>query len=360
MKLNALTVKILLAAIFVLPIVQSGYANQSQRQVKVMTYNMYLGTDVSEIFSSQSVEQLLSEVGEAYATVQAGDPSERIDAIADEIVSASPDVVGLQEVALWRYGYPGDPAAAETVAYDFLGLLLEKLNERGAHYAAVSVQTNLDAELTGFIQPNSFMDVRYTDRDVIIARTDLPTSELKIEGTSAGSFRTLLPVSILNSAPINVTRGWTSADIKHRGRNYRFINAHLESFSDLVQYYQAVELLAGPANTEAAVIFVGDLNTDPVINPDTYSLLLRGGFSDMWVETGSVSAGLTWPLSGEDPLTILNPSQRIDFVFARGGVTPSQIEVVGEDPVFDLTPSLRRPSDHAGLAASLVLEPQPF
>jgi endonuclease/exonuclease/phosphatase family metal-dependent hydrolase len=359
MKLNAIYARFLLSVIVGLPMVQSGYANESERQVKVMTYNMYLGTDVGEIFGSQSVEELLSEVGEAYITVQAGDPSERIDKIADAIVSASPDVVGLQEVALWRYGYPGDPAAAETVGYDFLELLLEKLKDRGAHYAAISVQTNLDAELTGFFGPETFLDVRYTDRDVIIARTDLQTSELKIDGTSAGAFQTLLPISILNGPPVSVTRGWNSADIKHRGKTYRFINTHLESFSDLVQYYQALELLSGPANTETPVILVGDLNTDSAINPNTYSLLLGKGFSDAWSD-GPNAAGFTWPLSGEDPLTILTPSQRIDYVLARGPVALSQIEVVGEDPTLDLTPFLRRPSDHAGLVANILLESNPF
>ena len=353
-----MTARILVLIIFIsicAPFVQ---ANESERQIKVMTYNMYLGTDVAEVFGSQTVEQLLAEVAEAYLTVQAGNPPERIDEIADQIATASPDVVGLQEVALWRYGYPdGDLTSSEAVAYDFLQILLEKLKDRGAHYAAISVQTNLDAELTGYFGPGSYLDVRYTDRDVIIARTDLPTSELKIEGTAAGTFQTRIPVSILGQPPIFVTRGWTSADIKHRGKTYRFVNAHLEAFSDEAQYYQAYELLQGPTNTEIPVILTGDFNTDPVVNPATYSLLLSGGFSDVWLLAGPGGSGFTWPLSTEDVATISEPSQRVDYIMTRGAVTLSDMEVVGEDGSLDLTTSLLRPSDHAGLIATLVLQP---
>ena len=332
-------------------------ANESDREIKVATYNMYLGAELLDIFLSSSPEELVAEVGEAYSDMQAGRPDERIDEIADQIATASPDVVGLQEVALWRTGEPFDPAAAETVAYDYLQMLLDSLAERGAHYAPVAVQTNLDRELTGFFPAAPPLDIRYTDRVAILARTDLQTSRLKLEGTQTGTFKVLLPVLLLGN-PLEIPRGWASVDIKHRGRIYRFVNAHLEAFDDTVQYYQALELLQGPTNTDMPVILAGDFNSDPIFNGASYNALLGGGFTDIWTAAGSGGAGHTWPLSPENPAVILTPFWRVDHIMARGSVTLSSIDVIGEDPLLDLTtPSSFRPSDHAGLTATVLLEP---
>lgn len=342
---------------FVLSPVANLRANESDREVKVATYNMYLGADLLDIFLSSSPQELVAEVGEAFTDVQASRPLERIDEIADQIAAGAPDVVGLQEVALWRYGSPKDPAPAEAVAYDFLQILLDRLAARGLHYAPVAIQTNLDAELTG-VGEGFALDIRYTDRLVVIARTDLQTSRLKVENTATGTFQTLFPVSILGGDPILIQRGWASVDIKQRGKTYRFVNAHLEAFYDPIQNAQAVELLTGPTNTDLPVILAGDFNSDPAINGLSYSILLGGGFTDVWTAVGSGGAGYTWPLSPENPAVKIDPFQRVDYIMSRGGMTLSAMDIIGEDKVLDLTsPSSFRPSDHAGLIATVVLEP---
>ena len=63
-------------------------ADNGDRSVTAVTYNMYLGTDFTEIFSAQSVEEVVAEVAEAYGDVQAGNPAARIAAIADQIEAA--------------------------------------------------------------------------------------------------------------------------------------------------------------------------------------------------------------------------------------------------------------------------------
>lgn len=356
MKLNSMTKKFIAAVIFATLCVQCISANESERRVKVMTYNMYLGTDLLGIFQAESPEELVFEVGEAFSDVQAGNVAERIDEIADQIATNAPDVVGLQEVALWRVGVPFDPSPADNVAFDFLQILLDRLTARGAHYTAISIQNNLDAELPGVFGPTSALDVRYTDRVVVLARTDLPASEFKVEGTAAGSFQALLPVNILDNT-IYITRGWASADVKHRGKTYRFVNAHLEAFYDPIQNAQAYELLLGPTNTDLPVILAGDFNSDPVINGGSYNLLLNGGFTDVWASLYPGNSGYTWALSEESPAVITVPSQRVDYIMSRGRISLSDIDLVGEDPVNDLTQSSFRPSDHAGLVAGLVLQP---
>ena len=69
------------------------------------------------------------------------------------------------------------------------------------------------------------------------------------------------------------------------------------------------------------------------------------------------SSGFTWPLSGALPSMLLNPTKRLDLVLARGAISFSDIDIVGEAIADLTTPSGFRPSDHAGLVATLVLEP---
>jgi hypothetical protein len=70
------------------------------RQVTVMTRNLYLGTDLKPIFSAPNTFSLLAAVGSGWAQVHANDFPARTESIADEIAAAKPDLVGLQEAML--------------------------------------------------------------------------------------------------------------------------------------------------------------------------------------------------------------------------------------------------------------------
>ena len=331
-------------------------SSNRDREMKVMTYNMYPGAELGEIFTAQSQFEVLLEVGEAYNDMLAGNVPERIAAIADQIEDGEPVLVGLQEVAVWRTGTAFDPADATDVKYDFLRILLDELSARQLHYVPIAIQTNLEAELPGFIGPNELIDIRYTDRLVILARTDLSESEFKLEQTDASNFQTNLQVPVLGQ-PVTVLRGWTSADVKHRGKTYRFINSHLESYFEQVQLAQASELIQGPANSSLPVILAGDFNSDAAAGGTAYGMFISAGFNDVWNLMPNTATGYTWPLSAEVPNVIMSPTQRLDLILTRGPIIQSAIDVVGEDTGSDMTPSGFRPSDHAGLVASFVVEP---
>jgi hypothetical protein len=79
--------------------------------------------------------------------------------------------------------------------------------------------------------------------------------------------------------------------------------------------------------------------------------------TDVWSSLEPNSGGFTWPLSGELPSMLLNPTKRLDLVLARGSISFSDIDVVGEELADLTTPWGFRPSDHAGVVATLVLEP---
>src|SRR5262245_1824573 len=150
------------------------------RQVTVMTRNLYLGTDLTPIFAAPSPPALFAAVGAAWAQVQANDFPARAEALADEIAAAEPDLVGLQEAMLFRTDVPPDGPAtpAETVAYDFVDLLVAALAQRGLDYAPAASFTGTDAELPAGLPPTK--DVRLTDRVVVLVRDDARGSELKV------------------------------------------------------------------------------------------------------------------------------------------------------------------------------------
>jgi len=325
------------------------------RELRVVTYNMYLGTDFTEIFTAQSFPEVVSEVAEAYGDVQASDPAARIDEIADQIAASNALVVGLQEVALWRTGNFNDPAPATTDSYDFLEMLLAELDERRIHFDAAAIQINFDAELPA-AGTAIVADVRYTDRDVILVRSDAKSSEVKIERIDGGTFDTLLTLPTV-VGPVTVPRGWTSVDLKLRGKTFRFINAHTEAFHPLVQYSQAGELIQGPANTEIPVILVGDFNSDAETAGASYLLFVNSGFADVWDSVHPLDAGYTWPLFLVSPDLFTSPAERLDLIMTHGKIDITNADVIGEDPVSDITINGLRASDHAGVSGDLVLKP---
>jgi endonuclease/exonuclease/phosphatase family metal-dependent hydrolase len=142
-----------------------------------------------------------------------------------------------------------------------------------------------------------------------------------------------------------------------RGKTYRFINAHTEAFHPGVQYAQAAELLEGPANTSLPVILAGDLNSDAEANGASYLLLTGMGFADAWEIAEPNDSGYTWPLFLDSPSIFTDPAERLDLVLFRGPFRVSGTDILGEDPATDVTSSGLRPSDHAGVAATLVLAP---
>ena len=126
----------------------------------------------------------------------------RSELLAEEIAAARPDLVGLQEVALWRRGpmeldQIGRPDAT-VVDYDFLAMLLADLAARGIRYETVHVQQESDVEAPAFTgnpftgSADSAQDVRLTDRDVILVRSD---AGIRIEGSGGANFSQRLEVN---------------------------------------------------------------------------------------------------------------------------------------------------------------------
>ena len=112
--------------------------------VKVMTRNIYVGTDVDVVLAAQNPEQVPVLVAQAFQTLLATNFQERAKALADEIKRNRPHLVGLQEVSLIRTQSPGDAVVggttpAETVLFDYLAILMDALKKRGLRYRVAGI-----------------------------------------------------------------------------------------------------------------------------------------------------------------------------------------------------------------------------
>jgi len=269
--------------------------------VRVMTRNLYLGADLAPAIGAPSLAAFVDANGAVLRQTTATNFPTRAKGLAAEILQQQPDLVGLQEVALWRTGPAsvapllGGPKTATMVRYDFLQLLLHELNAGRIRYRPVAVQQEFDFEAPANENgvrgdgaepvPDAELNARLTMRDVILARVG---GGVHTWAPAGGTFQHLLTLPILGT-PVTVTRGWTRVEARVRGSApFRFVNTHLEAFDPRtvhpsIRALQAGELVApgGPATGPRPVVLLGDLNSDDdTVVPDdqqAYRVLLGAG-----------------------------------------------------------------------------------
>jgi endonuclease/exonuclease/phosphatase family metal-dependent hydrolase len=346
------------------------------KPLTVMTRNLYLGADLTRAFAAlqappdRQLDVLIGATTTIRAIVDQTNFPLRAQRIAAEIADHRPDLVGLQEAALWRHGPLG--AEATTVDYDFLRLLLDALDARGVHYVAAHVQQESDVTLPGFLG-GTLQNLRLTMRDVVLKRAN---EGVKVLDAGGANYVTRIPVTLAGQTA-SFIRGYDVVDVRAGSKPVRFINTHLESESSDVAYAQAAELLAGPASPANGwdTILACDCNTDPLntsVKPgqvrahqDPYLLLTgAGGFHDEWLLFAPAQAGFTSGLSelvNDAPADAAREfDHRIDFIFGRradGSAMPVlRAWVTGKDPADRTPPTpIGRlwPSDHAGVVVEL-------
>ncbi len=170
-----------------------------------MTRNLYLGADLGPAISASTICGAIDAGGTILNDVDASDFPARAKLLAQEIKSSKADLVGLQEVALWREQATSDftTTPAETVRYDFLQLLLDELKAAGSKYTVAVVQDEFDQELPANTDHNlntgngpfggnagptgcgADKDGRLTMRDAIIVKKG---SKVKVSNPRDGSF----------------------------------------------------------------------------------------------------------------------------------------------------------------------------
>lgn len=250
------------------------------KTVNTGTRNVYLGANLLPAIVAPNLEAFVAANGQILREVTANDFPLRAKGLAAEILEQEPDLLGLQEVALWRtapvdFGVLEEGPSATTVRYDYLQELLAELNAgkgKGGkgkpQYEVVVVQEEFDLEAPADEDGNpatgpfgADINGRLTMRDVILAKRGAGVQTWNEQGAN---FQTVLPVEILGNV-VPIVRGWTATDAKVRGSHpFRFVNTHLEAFHPEVRLGQALELVDadGPATSDLPVVLVGDLNSD--------------------------------------------------------------------------------------------------
>ena len=271
----------------------------------------------------------------------------------------------MEEASLIRTESPGDLIVgganpATHVVFDYLQILVDALAERGARYAVVSTANEIDVELPLFnLQTGAIDDVRLTDRDAILVRTDLPSGQLRVWNAQHGNFVNVVRIP---SIGLSVLRGWCSVDVSIRGEQFRYICTHLEEETvPQIQLLQAQELLGGPAQINLPVILAGDFNADTSHRngTQTYDALIAAGFTDAWaaMHPADLAGGLTW---GHDELLAdpdTAPVWRIDLILFRGTCfVATQAEAI--DIALDRTQPPLWASDHAAVVAQVQFKPE--
>lgn len=355
--------------------------------VNVMTRNLYLGADLTPAITASGVGAFVEANGQILRDVAANNFPVRARGLAQEILKKKPDLVGLQEVALWRTGPPslepflntGAVPTATTVRYDYLLELLAQLNKgkgkngKGKPQYRVAVsQDEFDFEApanengvpgdgpNGAI-PNAEINGRLTMRDVILVRNG---AGVTVKHPQAGHFANLLVVKV-SGVNVTVTRGWTAVDAKVRGsKSFRFVNTHLEAFDPATQVpsiraLQAGELVApgGPATSNLPVVLLGDLNSDDdTVEPgdqQAYRTLLAAGMRERSTNK-PLSCCIDSSLLAEGAGgSIANFDHQVDHVMTRD---PKEVKlksssVTGRTPVNGFWDS-----DHAGVFSALKLK----
>ena len=336
--------------------------NGKGKVVSMMTRNLYLGADLGPVIAAKTPEQVVTASGAILRDVIANDFPTRARGLADEILRTKPDLVGLQEVALWQTT-PITPAG-QALTIDYLDLLLGQLNKGPDRYEVVVVQnefgTEVPADANGVENDGPGGELADAEvlgkllmRDVILART---SGGVHTWNASGGNFETLLELPV-GGQVVAVKRGWTATDARVRGSQpFHFVNTHLEAFDPLVRAAQAEELVApgGPATSDLPVVLVGDLNSDDdtVTGADqlAYQALLAAGFVERST-SDPLSCCLKSPLLAVGKGgSVADFNHQVDHVMTND---PAEIRLESSEVTGLLPVNGFWDSDHAGVYSAL-------
>ena len=316
----------------------------------VMTYNVFVGAPPDAILMTTDPMQIPGRVAEFYRNYQASNFAGRAAAIVKTIKATRPHVVGLQEISLVRTQDPADSQTnpgpnAETVESDFLEVMMDALEREELSYRTAGRVATFDLEMP-MLTPTGLVDVRLTDHDVILVRSDVTSGE-----AAAAKYRAELPVANLG---VSVPRGYVAVDVTVGGVTYHVVNTHLEHFNEMVRVGQTTELLASLRDRTPPVILMGDFNT-AATDGAAYQAIVGAGYQDAW-QADSAGSGNTCCQADDLMNRMSELDRRIDLIFIKGVELREGAAIrtmtVGDVPA-DRTPDGLWPSDHAGVVAHL-------
>ena len=381
-------------------------AERVARDLGVVTYNQYLGADLTPLLVAPAGQFNAALLG-VLEEVAANRFPARARRQAALIARNSPDLVGLQEV--WRYrcrDLPPAPGACNSPSIrdafiDQLPITLDALAALGARYRVAAMVRNFDTadivlpvdggELRGLpfaIDGKNGLGAGAGSRRDPGSSWASPQSRWS-SPTAAPRWmaacstpRSIVPIPAIPGVTVEFKRGFVGVDADVRGQRYRFVNTHLEveepdpgnpasMFFQSAQAAQLVATLAALPKHGRELVLVGDheLRTERCIawrrassRPTRRSP--RQAMSTLGCPSVEPASGVTCCQAADLRNLPSELFKRIDFVFAgTGPVSVRDIHRIGESPT-DRTPGdpgrpRLWPSDHAGVAALLRFETPP-
>ena len=377
--------------------------------VTVMTRNIYLGADVSAALAL--IPAMPAAAQSLWDQMRATDISSRAPALAHEIVTARPDVLGMQEVATWecRAGF-----GAPKVVFDFARLILDSTRAAGVPYVIASAD-GFQARNPGYgipaipfvtmvHDPATFQPLFGVDdaacgfsiSDVIAVPEELAPMVRAAGAVDYEERTALVPIVMV------VPRGYAWADIEVGGTPTRFVSTHLESFwspDDVPpSAIQSGQLVRDLGSTTMPLVVLGDFNADPRdprapgANPgdqpevsaaclvqtgslptcNAYWTMVAGGFTDAGPDStapGNRSWGGAVDLAGPDAARVdaaramgndRGFTDRLDYVFVRNGAEVVRAYLVGAtwpegEGTWPCGERVCMASDHAGVVAEVMI-----
>jgi endonuclease/exonuclease/phosphatase family metal-dependent hydrolase len=335
-------------------------ADEGSGVVKVMSRNVYIGTDVDLVLEAEDIESVPMLVQIAYQLLQSTDFSSRAVALAEEISKTRPHLIGLQEMSKFYIQSPGDMAyggmtPATDLFLDFFEILMEAIEAKGLDYKMAAVVKNSNVELPMITGADSlgnytFDDIRIEDHDVILVRSDVNYSN-----PVAVNYDSMLVVD--PSIGLVIPRGYVKVNAQVGQISLVFANTHIEAAPDIdLRMAQVTQLLDAFNDETLPVIIVGDFNSQATTGT-TYQFVISEGYNDVWIDNTLTYNANGYTFGHSSNLKNSEPSlfERIDFIFAG----PQGNPVVGEgfvlgDEKRDMTTSGLWPSDHAGVVTKLT------
>jgi hypothetical protein len=370
---------IFLSIMFVqLPICAVAENWAATEDLTVMTRNLYLGAEIQSIAGATEIPDFIGRVTDALLQIAETNYLARAEALAAEIIDNNSHLVGLQEV----YNFTLDGNNDVPPFRNYLDDLLAALEAQGAFYNIAAIVINFNTPSI----PIPFFEgvVQITDHDVILARDDVETEVVNLNGycspsklSEDGCNYAVVAGADTPVGRIDFERGFVCIDAIIGDRSVRFCNTHLEvrypdpgppipNPSQAVQAAQATELItilnALPKPHDTLVLVSGDINSSPEDSVDfpgivpPYMQLLEAGYFDVWKFRRKLRHRNSKGLTCCQVENLRNQSsilyERIDVIFSSKFPKRVKAYVVGDDEEARRFLGLW-PSDHAGVVARM-------
>ena len=254
-------------------------AKKKGPKITVMTRNLFLGADLRPRSARRRIAEAIDGAGEIWNEMQSTKFPERAKPLAREIKRSKADLVGLQEVALWRKQTPSDVGAPPISPIG--GRPRRRSSRTSSRSSSASSRRSAPATRSSSCRASSRpscpstgpLDATGTGPLPLRRRLRRPADDARRDprppreqGEARQDAHGPLhdPVRAQRRRPRHPGRprlGLGRGEAR-QGKKFRFVDTHLEAFGDpKIREAQAVELTKGPLKTKHQVILVGDLNS---------------------------------------------------------------------------------------------------